>query len=252
MKMRKLFAITLILITVLLSACTCHRFDSQDNAALKLYCKYADNDNLTVAYLCDFTVEAHAINAVMLQANDDSTWDWLQTEFSVPEQADTAYTVEMGMEWNTEVTIDENIFQKEHLDDEEVALFAQAIVGQLSEAINSLLASEQEVQKATIAINDKVNLLSDIDLGVEFRDSTAVQRILEAVANMLNDSGLEYKDTIVETDATIISETRDDTNEGYIIAVDYKNRTLWMFFYDDAEECSSIMTHIRKDIFTYQ
>lgn len=219
MNMKKTYLIILIPISLWLISCTCRRIDYQDNEALKLYCSYAENENLTVAYLSDFKVEEHAINTVMIQANDDTNWDWLRNEFSIPNQEDTNYTVEMGMKWNTQVTIDDNIFDKEYIDDEEISLFAQAIVEQLSEAMNSLLASEGEVQKASFSIND---------------------------------NGLSYKDTIVDTDATIISDAKRDGSEGYVTAVDYENQTLWIFFYDDAEECSSIMTHIRKDIFAYK
>jgi hypothetical protein len=35
---------------------------------------------------------------------------------------------------------------------------------------------------------------------------------------------------------------------GYITAADNEERTLWLFFYDDQEECNTIITHIREDM----
>lgn len=248
--MKKIVSTSLLIIALLLSACLREHADNQTNAALELYCQYAGNDNLTVAYLCDFMIEEHAINAVMIQANDNEKWNWLQKEFAVTEH-DANYAVEMGLEWNTSLSVDEDVFQKEYLDNEEIIFFANAIVTQLNETMNSLLASEDEVEKASFAINENIDLSDGLDFGVEFRDTTAVNRILQAVADLLSNNGLEHKDSIVKTDVSIIQDARKHGQEGYVTAVDDKNLTLWIFFYDNAEECSSIMKHIRKDIFTY-
>lgn len=40
--------------------------------------------------------------------------------------------------------------------------------------------------------------------------------------------------------------------DGYIAAVDHTNQTLWIFFYDNAEESATIMRHIRKDLLVFQ
>ena len=240
----------MIIIATLFSSCQHKTADNQSNAALKLYCQYADNDNLTVAYICDFMVEQHAINAVMIQAADDESWSLLQDEFDVS-QHDNNYAIEMGMEWNTSLTVDESVFEKEYLDNEEIEFFAHAIVSQLNEAMSSLLDTDGEVQRATLEINEDVDLSDGIDFGMEFRDTTAMRRILHAVANKLSKGGLTYKDTIVEVDASVTRNASKHGQDGYVTAVDDSNHTLWVFYYDNAEECSSIMTHIRKDIFTY-
>ena len=246
----KKILIILIIIATLFSSCLHKTTDNQTNAALELYCQYAGNDNLTVAYLCDFMVEQHAINAVMIQADNDESWNWLQDEFDVT-QHDNNYAIEMGMGWNTSLTVDESVFEKEYLDNEEIEFFANAIVSQLNETMNSLLDADGEVQIATLEINEDVDLSDGIDFGMEFRDTTAMQRILQAVANKLSNGGLAYKDTIVEVDASVTRNASRHGQDGYVTAVDDSNRTIWIFYYDNAEECSSIMTHVRKDIFTY-
>lgn len=248
--MQKVLKILLIIIAALFSSCLHETTDNQSNAALELYCRYAGNNNLTVAYLCDFMVGQHAINAVMIQANDDESWNWLQDEFDVT-QHDNNYAIEMGMEWNTSLTVDENVFEKEYLDNEEIEFFAHAIVVQLNETMNSLLDTDGEVRRATLEIDEDVDLSDGIDFGMEFRDTTAMRRILDAVANKLSNGGLAYKDTIVEVDASVSQNASRNRQDGYVTAVDNSNHTLWIFYYDNADECSSIMAHIRKDIFTY-
>ena len=38
---------------------------------------------------------------------------------------------------------------------------------------------------------------------------------------------------------------------GYITAADNDNWVLWLFFYDDQEECNTIITHISEDMIIY-
>lgn len=47
-------------------------------------------------------------------------------------------------------------------------------------------------------------------------------------------------------------DTAQHDEDGYIAAVDHTNQTLWIFFYDNAEESATIMRHIRKDLLVFQ
>ena len=254
------------------SNCSCQRngIDKQDNPALELYRKYADSTNLTVAYLCDFQIHGNDINTVMIQAEDEVVWEWLLNEFAVSEQmikvinGDTmskpSYSVKVGMKWDSPLSISEDIFTKEHLNDEEIEVFAQAIVNEFSSTLNSLLESENNVHNASIIINDDINLMSDMNFGMEFNDTTAVKRILQTVAEQLNNNGLAYNDTVLNTNtrfekidqpSSIMPGATQHGEDGYIVAVDHINHTLWVFFYDNAEECANILKHIRKDIMVF-
>ena len=258
----------IVLCFVLAALCgACHRssMDDSENAALALYCKYAENECLTVAYVGDLMVQDHAVNAVMIQANDDKDWEWLQEAFDVqkrclPQSGDSIleqqYSVDMGLQWETPLSMDEDILQKEHLDNEEIDYIAQAIVDQLGITLNTMLASETEVQQAYIVIDDNVGLMDDLRLDMEFCDETAVDRIMAAVAEKLNANGLAYNDTAFHAETVLadhedglMQDAKSHGQSGYVTAVDESNCTLWIFFYSDAEECSCIMTHIRKDIF---
>ena len=46
----------------------------------------------------------------------------------------------------------------------------------------------------------------------------------------------------------IMDDAQTHGHIGYITAADNDNRTLWLFFYDDQEECNTIITHINEDI----
>ena len=271
--MRYHINILILLILAIFAECSCGRSDAkrQSNPALELYCKYADNTNLTVAYLCDFKVHGNDINTVMIQAAEEDVWEWLLSEFAVSKQfipgfnndtiSDPSYSVEVGMKWDTPLVIGDDIFTKEHLSDDEIDIFAQSIVNEFSAAINSLLESDSQVQNASIIINDDIDFMSDMSFGMEFRDSTAVKRILQTVADKLNNNGLAYNDTVLNAEATfesidqpsaIMPDAAQHDEDGYIAAVDHTNQTLWIFFYDNAEESATIMRHIRKDLLVFQ
>lgn len=262
----------LLLLTVFVnSACQRNADEKPCDPALELYCRYADSTNLTVAYLSDFKIHGNDINTVMIQADNEDTWEWLLGEFAVSKEvimgitgdtmSDQSYSVEVGMKWDTPMVIGEDVFSKEHLSDDEIAVFAQAIVNEFTTTLNSLLESDNQLHHASIIINDDINLMSDMSFGMEFKDSTAVKRILQTVANQLNNRGLAYNDTVLSTETTfgqidqpsaIMPDAQRLGEEGYLAAVDHINQTLWIFFYDNAEECANIMKHVRKDILVFQ
>ena len=43
-------------------------------------------------------------------------------------------------------------------------------------------------------------------------------------------------------------EAGDSTRRGYVSAADNDKHIIWLFFYDNQEECNTILTHIREDI----
>jgi len=53
---------------------------------------------------------------------------------------------------------------------------------------------------------------------------------------------------LMEQGDQIMDDAQSHGHIGYITAADHDNRTLWLFFYDDQEECNTIITHIREDI----
>ena len=267
--MRYYLNILILLLLALFATCSCHRSgsDKQSNPAMELYFKYADSTNLTVAYLSDFEVHGNEINTVMIHAEDETIWQWLLEDFTGAKQlisgimGDTIpapdYSVEIGMNWDAQMPVGDDVYTKEHLSDEEIEVFAQAIINEFSMALNSLLESDSGVHNASIIINDDIDFMGDMCFGMEFKDTTAVKRILQTVADRLNNYGLAYNDTVLdaqtmfgqmEQPSSIMPEAGQYGEDGYIAAVDYVNQTIWVFFYDTFEESINIMQHIRKDL----
>ena len=83
--MNRLVPYLAVLLTLWLSACKERTAPSEattcKKAAMELYCKYADNANLTVAYLGDLSVNGKCIDALMLQADNETDWDMLKQDF---------------------------------------------------------------------------------------------------------------------------------------------------------------------------
>lgn len=271
--MRYYLNILILLIFIVFLNCSCQRDGSekQNNPAIDLYCKYAESTNLTVAYLSDFKIHGNKINTVMIQAEEENEWEWLLSEFAVSKQtmmgltgdtmSDPSYAVEVGMKWDTPFVSGDDIFTKEHLSDEEIELFAQAIINEFSTALNSLLETDNQFHNASIIINEDINMMSDMNFGMEFNDTTAVKRILQTVSEKLNNNGLAYNDTIlsaetsfapIDQNSSLMPDGQLQGDEGYIAAVDNMNHTIWVFFYKNIEESIHIMKHIRKDILVLQ
>ena len=85
--MKHLFIYLAVLLAIGVSACK-ERPDNPEakaceKAAIELYCKYADNPNLTVAYLGDLSIHGKCIDALMLQANDEADWETLKQDFGM-------------------------------------------------------------------------------------------------------------------------------------------------------------------------
>ena len=51
-----------------------------------------------------------------------------------------------------------------------------------------------------------------------------------------------------ERNDRIMNDAQTYGHIGYITAADNEERSLWLFFYDDQEECNTIITHISEDM----
>ena len=205
----------------------------QNDVALELYYKYAEDTNLTVAYMGDYFLNGNKIDALMLRADSDDDWNQLKSDFGMLPRLenlfDEADHLLKGLSGNKKVVsvgigIDADFLEDLALDtitelgqmDEEclnkmTEMIAQKIQGIM---LDSTLSDTIKPSKAILVFPDKQNAA---DLGLAFPDST-----------MRNAPDYGYK--------------------GYVSAADDHSRTLWLFFYDDQEECNNILTHIKEDI----
>ena len=246
--MKNLFAFLTILTMMALASCSSHTESSSEsgNAALDLYYQYADRVNLTVAYLGDFSLEGCKIDALMIQANDEEDWERLKNEFGMQSEVDSlrdSVDLEGEKKVSVGLEIDANFVS-------ELGLDTITDLGQVDERrfnrLTQIIADKmREVVDATVA-DDSPVIIGDKSMSLdEYLNTLAV-----AVANDLLNEVVE-KNKAVRQNHTIDSsnmEAGDSTRRGYVSAADNDKHIIWLFFYDNQEECNTILTHIREDI----
>ena len=247
--MKNLFAFLTILTVMALASCSSHTESSTEsgNAALDLYYQYADRENLTVAYLGDFSLEGCKIDALMIQANDEEDWEQLKSEFGMQSEADSLRDPSANPEWEKKVSVGLEI-DADFVS--ELGLDTITDLGQVDEErfnrMTQIIADKmREVVIATVA-DDSPAIIGDKSMSLdEYLNSLAV-----AVANDLLNEVVEKNKAVRQNDTFDSSnmEARDSTRRGYVSAADNNNRTIWLFFYNSQEECNNILTHIKDDI----
>ena len=247
--MKNLIAFLTILTVMALASCSSHTESSSEsgNAALDLYYQYADRENLTVAYLGDFSLEGCKIDALMIQANDEEDWERLKNEFGMHSEADSLGDSSTNPEGEKKVSvgleIDANFVSELGLDtitdlgqvdEERFNRLTQIIADKMREVVNATVADD-----GPVIIGDKSMSLD------EYLNTLAV-----AVANDLLNEVVEKNKAVRQNDTLDSSnmEASDSTRRGYVSAADNNNRTIWLFFYNSQEECNNILTHIKDDI----
>jgi hypothetical protein len=270
--MKNFFINLAILLALWLSACKerteIPETKACEKAALELYCKYADNEDLTVAYLGDLSINGKCIDALMLQANDETDWEALKQDFGMM-PCDTAALNCSSDDKHVSVGIGI-----------ETDFFDDAILDTLTD-IHQI--PETDIEKYTLIVAEKIReVMKSFQTPDSLLPNTAViigqgEIEHEAANNTYDDYILTVSRAIVvglinekiEANAIGVStnsgvpgslQQQKDQNDrimddaqshghiGYVTAADNDNRTLWLFFYDDQEECNTIITHIREDI----
>ena len=246
--------------------------DKCNNAALELYCKYADNDNLTVAYLGDFDLKGKKIDALMLQANDENDWLRLRQDFglviendsceraidlSVCPESEKVVSVGVGIETDflTAMGLD-SLTTREQITEEHIKMFSENIAIQLRDILSNFESSDSLMPAAAIIVGDGPIAYDGENLSYDNYISVVADAIATSIIEeyfttrdsiMNSDAEEAYQKTIEEGD-NMMTNAKMHGHNGYITATDHANRTLWLFFYDDQEECNNILTHIKDDI----
>ena len=240
--MKNLFAFLTVLTMMALASCTGHSGNTEilsesGNTALDLYYQYADRENLTVAYLGDFSLEGCKIDALMIQANDEEDWEQLKNEFGMQSDADSLWDSSASPEGEKKVSVGLEI-DADFVS--ELGLDTITDLGQVDERrfnrMTQIIADKmREVVNATVADDGPV-IIGDNSMSLdEYLNTLAV-----AVANDLLNEVVERNKAARQND--------NSTRRGYVSAADNNNRTIWLFFYNSQEECNNILTHIKDDI----
>lgn len=246
--------------------------ERSNNAALELYCKYADDDNLTVAYLGDFNLKGKKIDAVMLQANDENDWLRLRQDFglviendscekaidlSVCPESEKVVSVGVGIETDflTVMGLD-SLTTREQITEEHIKLFSENIAMQLRDILSNFESSDSLMPAAAIIVGDGPVAYDGENLSYD----NYISVVADAIATSIIEEYFTTRDSIMNSDAeeayqkaieegdNMMTNAKMHGHSGYITATDHANRTLWLFFYDDQEECNNILTHIKDDI----
>ena len=247
-----------------------------NNAALELYCRYADDDHLTVAYLGDFNLKGKPIDAVMLQANDDADWLRIRQDFGMVIEADSCteafdlsvcpksekvVSVGVGIETDFLAVLGlDSLTTREQITEEHVKLFSENVAMQLRDILSNFEETDSVMPAAAIIVSDGPIEYEGQDVSYD----EYIQNVADAIAANIIDEYFAQRDSIesgydveayqkaVEEGSNMMTNAKQHGHSGYITATDHTNRTLWLFFYDDQEECNVILTHIKDDIIVSQ
>ena len=270
--MNRLVPYLAVLLTLWLSACKERTAPSEattcKKAAMELYCKYADNANLTVAYLGDLSVNGKCIDALMLQADNETDWDMLKqdfgfmpydtTDFNCPND-ENPVMVGVGIETDfLDETILDTLTDISQIPEKDIEKYTLNVADKIREIMNSFQTPDSLLPNTAIIVGQ--GEIEHEGTGNSYDDYImTVARTI--VIGLINDK-IESKngDTLAGSATQGSLKQQKDRNErimddaqthghiGYITAADNDNRTLWLFFYDDQEECNTIITHINEDI----
>ena len=240
--MKNLFVFLSILVMMALSSCSEHPSDTDASlasgkTALDLYYRYADNENLTVAYLGDFSLNGNKIDALMIQVNIDDDWGQLVREFGMHKEQDSLRgdsvstfvdqtedqrTVSVGVDIDADFVAElglDTITDLGQVDDERFNRMTEIIAHKIRDIV--------------------VTFEEDKDIDME----ASIDTLAVAVAQqLLNEVLMRNAPDTTKVDAY------DYGHSGYVSVADESNHTIWLFFYDSQEECDNILTHIKKEI----
>ena len=263
-----------------LSACTERTTFSETTtskkAALELYCKYADNANLTVAYVGDLSVNGKSIDALMLQANNEADWETLKRDFgfntynaSFDDFLNTDNAVMVGVGIETDF-LDEAIFDTltdiRQIPDKDIDRFTLIVADKMRTIMNSFHAPDSLLRHTAIMAGQseleyETAVESDDDYVMAIARTLVVELInnrieakngntptLQAPSGVTNPAIRDDLQQQISLGDSIMDDAQSLGHIGYITAADNDERTLWLFFYDDQVECETIISHINEDL----
>ncbi len=234
---------------------------SCEKAAMEIYCKYAGNANLTVAYLGNLSVNGKCIDALMLQADNESEWEALKRDFGMMPYDSAGFdfpnednSVMVGVGFETDF-LDEAILDTvtdiSQIPEEEIERYTLIVADKIREIMESFQAPDSLLPNTAIIIGQG-------EIEYEATDHTYDDYILTVSRNivigLITEKIQAKKAPSPNTQRpkgpndNIMDNAQTHGHIGYITAADNDNWALWLFFYDDQEECNTIITHISEDM----
>ena len=254
-----------LLLAMGLSACREKTTPSEmmpcEKAALELYQKYADNTDLTVAYLGDLTVNGNCINALMLQASNEADWMTLKRDFGIL-PLDTSlmncpnnnnpFLVGVGIETDfLDEAILDTLTDISQIPEEEIEKYTLIVADKIGDIILGFQADDSLLMDNAIIVGKgevmpEANDLSYDDYILTVSRAVVVGMIEERIHSSQNDKANTAE--LINRNDRIMNDAQSHGHIGYVTAADNNNLALWLFFYNNQEECNNIINHIREDI----
>ena len=263
--MKSLIPYFAVLLALGLSACK-ERTASPEKtpcqkAAMELYCKYADNANLTVAYLGDLSVNGKCIDALLLKADNETDWEALKWDFGFMSYDSSAFQcpndenpVMVGVGIETDF-LDDAIFDTvtdiSQIPEKDIERFTLIVADKMREVMNSFQTPDSLLPNTAIIIGQ--GEIEHGDTGNSYDDyimTVARSLVIGMIDERLHPNMVPNPDLQKQKDwhHSIMADAQNHGHMGYITAADDEERALWLFFYDDQEECNTIINHISEDM----
>jgi hypothetical protein len=262
--MKSLVPYLAVLLALWLSACkerTAPETTTCKKAAMELYCKYADNANLTVAYLGDLSVNGKCIDALMLQADNETDWEMLKRDFGFMTYDTADFTcpnddnpVMIGVGIETDF-LDDAIFDTltdiSQIPDEDIEKYTLVVADKMREVMNSFQAPDSLLPNTAIIVGQgPIEQSAANDTYDDYIMTIARSIVIGMINDRLqpNTTPNSYLQQQKDWNHSLMDDAQTHGHIGYITAADSEERALWLFFYDDQEECNSIINHISEDM----
>ena len=230
-------------------------------AAMELYCKYADNTNLTVAYLGDLSVNGKCIDALLLKADNETDWEALKWDFGFMSYDSTAFQcpndenpvmVGVGIETDfLDDTIFDTVTDISQIPEKDIERFTHIVADKMREVMNSFQAPDSLLPNTAIIIGQ--GEIEHGDTGNSYDDyimTVARSLVIGIIDERLHPNTAPNPSLQQQKDwnHSIMDDAQNHGHMGYITAADNEECALWLFFYDDQEECNTIINHISEDM----
>ena len=230
-------------------------------AAMELYCKYADNANLTVAYLGDLSVNGKCIDALLLKADNETDWEALKWDFGFMSYDSTAFQcpndenpVMVGVGIETDF-LDDAIFDTvtdiSQIPEKDIERFTLIVADKMREVMNSFQAPDSLLPNTAIIVGQgSIEQAPSIDTYDDYIMTVARSLVIGMIDERLHPNTVPNPSLQQQKDwnHSIMDDAQNHGHMGYITAADNEECALWLFFYDDQEECNTIINHISEDM----
>ena len=234
---------------------------TSNKAAMELYCKYADNNNLTVAYLGDLSVNGKCIDALMLQADNETEWEMLKQDFGFMSYDTSAFhcpddgnPVMVGVGIETDVLSDaifDTVTDISQIPDEAIERYTLIVADKMREVMNSFQTPDSLLPNTAIIVGQgPIEQAPSNDTYDDYIMTVARSLVIGMIDERLHPNMVPNPNLQQQKDwnHSIMDDAQNHGHMGYITAADDEERALWLFFYDDQEECNTIINHISEDM----